>query len=807
MIPELPLTYLPVITGTKAPALRSGFRYTGFTMGEVRNPDFMPPAGAQWGVVCAPQVMLFVIDVDDPAAFAASATGKFSLPPTVTHTTAPTKEHPDPVTKFHVYVWCAQENFPRQGPTSWGDVKALGFVVAAGGVHADGNPYVATGNVPVYATWELRDALEADRVSRPGGDAAAQGGSSYTSFSYEQVLGIADDSVESDNELKDIAWALAHCGCGWDEAFAEWSRVAVSGDDRDWGEQQFSRHWDGAFRKYEAEVAEYEDGYGANWEDIKEKAEKRAKVTTQDVIAKIASLGEEDRAEHLELIAEDLDLDYLINPSGVKILPSGTSDAALARDALNMSHPFLRLAADAGCLLMNEGEQWATWGTKSESSQRLKTIVLSMSQHVQPPVKGTDEDGNEVETEEFKRLAAIHKKLSNSPGQASVASAMLTTMLMRPANWEKLSKLDSEPYVFWAGGRAWDLLRSTEALIQVQPGNCNPVHIHSARRRTIPQAPERKEDTQYWDALLEAIWPEEEVRNYAVRQVAGTCLWGDTSKRQPVLHGDPGGAKSTFAQAVHDLLGTYAVQVSPGKLIGSGAAGAAAEEERAVMIGARMVWLDEPPTGSKQAISEFKEIASGTGTISASRKYENRVVAPKRYNLLVCQNPGNALLFHVQGVDERVTFIPCDGKPEATKAAREDFLRAFSREAPYILAKLIMECARYRAEQETTVPTYVQMRYDEAKLGGNSFVMWVLDTFIILPPETAGKDRQLGIGAVRNGYNEEATRNGWRKMSNAEVRIALESPALGVHVSDSPYNGKRNLVALRYQEQAAFGVR
>jgi phage/plasmid-associated DNA primase len=183
---------------------------------------------------------------------------------------------------------------------------------------------------------------------------------------------------------------------------------------------------------------------------------------------------------------------------------------------------------------------------------------------------------------------------------------------MTRREYTRLAGLDADPGVTWAGGRCWSLLTAAEL----------PERKMEPRRRSCAVAPATGPHPA-WDALLCAVWPGPEVRARAVREIAGVALRGATPKQHPVPHGQPGTGKSTVADRICRLLGSYAVAVEPSKLIG-GRAGSAAEEARASLTGARMAWLDEPPTGARQAISTFNELASGTGDISASRRYHDQ---------------------------------------------------------------------------------------------------------------------------------------------------------------------------------------
>jgi hypothetical protein len=111
----------------------------------------------QLAIICSRWSGVFAIDVDNPFAWAGSATAQL-----LSHADAFTVRG----SGFHILVDARhlREMFPVQGATVWGDLKAHGFVPVPGSWHYSGMPYAPTGRPVVRATPGLIEAAMADRA-------------------------------------------------------------------------------------------------------------------------------------------------------------------------------------------------------------------------------------------------------------------------------------------------------------------------------------------------------------------------------------------------------------------------------------------------------------------------------------------------------------------------------------------------------------------------------------------------------------------------------------------------------------------
>ena len=383
-----------------------------------------------------------------------------------------------------------------------------------------------------------------------------------------------------------------------------------------------------------------------------------------------------------------------------------------------------------------------------------------------------------------KRLIAVRAKMHKDSGLSSVASLALAKA--RGQSDVNISDMDNEPSVIWAGGTPWSLASHELTIV---PESIGHRHLKTCAVAPVPGP------HPLWDEALAALFPDAAVRTWAVRELAGACLWGETSKEHPVLDGKPNAGKSTVTDTIRKILYSYAVDVDPNKLIG-GSEGSASEEEKAAMIGARMVLLDEPPKRDRQSISQFNRIASGTGEISASAKYKNRVSGMKRFNMVINQNQRNRMKLDAEGVRQRLVFIPCgDGMPlELYKR----FTAGVRAEYPAILATLIRECALFHTGNRLPVPLAAQIALDRAYADGDEFPQWLWDNYELPQGKTTGHDEDTmpGFDSLRKAFAEHCRSvPGVAALTRQQLRERLDE--LGIRVKEyGGSNGKRHNVVL-----------
>ncbi len=763
----------------------------------------------QWGLSCSRTSRTIIVDVDHPEEWEAGeafvALGELNEVATSVREDGRRAHIAIEVPEELLHLW------PRQGRTIWGDVKSAGFSYEKG-VHYSGLRYVPTGKPWITANERQMKALSDDRVSADEHEAQATGAVSgrWAEDSYE---------ITGDNQLTADIMSMVANGLSRAQVHERLDVILKPLTDP-WTTEQIDGKYDSAWNK----VAERDTREEAYWNDFflthtgrttEQEMERRAQRALEDLEKATPSGIAQDTTEWIEhQIAEGAsllhtDLAYRMNPYGRPVEPRVQNDKGNAQEILETGMNIFRFAADEGCFLRNTGTHWETWGTKSEKQEIGRAIVSAYGAYFKTDeqlneelaAQGTASSDEEIKRDDLRRerLTKNRGKYMNSQGQGSIATALITESRTTERYSVMLGELDTEPDVLWAGGYPWSL-RHPELTLATQFRAVNPVHMKTAA--CMPQPGPFPAFSQ----VLSAVWPEPEVRAWAVREIAGVALWGSTSKMHPILDGPPGGGKSTFALILVNVLGAYAVQVSPDKILGADTS-SAHEEEVAAMIGARLVWMDEPPPGGKQSISRFNDLASGTGKISAARKYQNRITAPKLFNFLICQNPRNGLRMDAQGVGERMTYIPCHGSAGATKAAWERWKREGQAEYPAVLAMLIRECALFHSVERLPIPSGAVISRMDAQERADEFGTWFLDRYDVLSGDMLTNDPVLDfsptIGSLRTEYNDTCARPNRLPVVGREEAVD-QLARLGVRVACGGVK-RRKFVVFARQKGHVFG--
>lgn len=747
----------------------------------------------QWGLACSKTSRVIVIDIDKPEHWGIGDTdvvlGNWADICT---------SYREDGERAHIVVEVPQElldYWPRQGTTVWGDVKSNGFSYEAG-VHYTGMRYVSTGRAWLTADRELLTALMADRVTADEAEATGATSGRWGEEGY---------TITSDNQLTaDIMSMVAN---GKNQAEIQERLTAIL---RPLAEPWTPAQIEGKIASAERKVAELEArenamflGYSPDGTIEGLIALKQRQLLSTVSMATPAAIQQDTTEWIKHQVSEGVSLLHTpladrLNPMHRPIEPRHTNDKGNALEILEAGLSVFRYAADEGCYIRNTGTHWETWGNKSEKQEIGRAIVSAYGAYFKTEemlseelsAQGTAGSGEEIGKDDKRKERLLKNRIryTNSQGQSTISTSLITEARATERYNVLLGELDTEPDVLWAGGYPWSLVHPQLTLMS-DVRVVNPVHMKTAACAPSPgPAPA-------WDQVLSAVWPDPDVRAWALREIAGVALWGSTSKSHPVLDGTPGGGKSTFALILTTILGGYAVQVSPDKILGADTS-SAHEEEVAAMIGARCVWMDEPPPGGKQSISRFNDLASGTGKLSAARKYQNRISAPKLFNFLICQNPRNGLRMDAQGVGERMTFIPCNGDPDLTKLAWERWKKEGQAEYPAVLAALIRECALFHTGQRLPIPGGAVLGRMDAQERADEFGTWLLEHYTPLAEGTLTNDPALGssptLGALRTEYNDTCARpNRQPVVSPPEAKDQLARLGIRVATAGADANKRR----------------
>lgn len=391
--------------------------------------------------------------------------------------------------------------------------------------------------------------------------------------------------------------------------------------------------------------------------------------------------------------------------------PQAGTDLVLARWALARLEPALRYAADADTWLLRGDESWANVG-----KDFALTAVIELA-HLMPSGSPEAEKGSK------ERLRLERRARFTSKRGASDVAGMMRAVARSPASGARvlLSDLDNDPEILWAGGRAWNLRHWPYQLDdEGAPDSATP-HLHTA------SVTPRKQATPRWDELVRLVWPDAEVREWALNVLA-VALTGYPAAVLPILCGKEGRGKSSVVSLLMRCLGTYGDSVSP-KLL-SGAEGHASIVY--ALKGLRLAFIDEGPRGGQVATEALKALTGGT-KLTGNRMRENPVTfVPTHTLVLTCNEPPSLT---DPAIRRRVKLIPCDSSyPEAIAEVMcalgpDGPGSVWEGEAPGVLADMMRRAAawlRNRASIETA-PAVVAELVQEIAAEQDPIVQWVAE--------------------------------------------------------------------------------
>ena len=358
--------------------------------------------------------------------------------------------------------------------------------------------------------------------------------------------------------------------------------------------------------------------------------------------------------------------------------PLAELDAPLGRDVLARTHPALRYAPDAGAWIVRGPERWDV--RKSD----LAKWAIDLVSWLMPPGDPAAAEGSDDH-----RRAKKRARFSMSSGSNGIAGKMNAQVAAghHPSTVE-LAELDGEREILWAGGVAYDLRLSAEHPEPSRTASPGTPHLHSAG--VVPEV----RPTPLWDALTAAVWPDAELRAWALRVLA-IAFTGYPDKALPILLGDTDRGKTSIIMLLMSVLGSYA-HTADARLL------APADKSHASIVyalkGRRLSFIDEAPRTGQLATERLKQITGGA-ELTGNRMGENPITFSPTHTLILTANPEHEPVLTDAAVRRRVRLLPCNGDPAEVVAARAaigtENSPAWRAEAPGVLARMMAEAARW----------------------------------------------------------------------------------------------------------------
>lgn len=389
------------------------------------------------------------------------------------------------------------------------------------------------------------------------------------------------------------------------------------------------------------------------------------------------------------------------------ILAAGL-DSTIASEVLGRVMPVLRYAPDAAAWLVRGPDRWET-----RKGDMAKWAVELLPWLMPPGDPAAPKDSPDWQTARARARFATHASANAIAGKmhAQVAAGH------HPGSRE-LTSLDADPDVLWAGGVPWDLRTASPA--RLDPGE---PHLHTAAL-----APDSSVPTPLWDTFVTAVWPGEDVREWALR-VLSIAFTGYSDKALPILLGATDRGKTELIKMLMSILGTYA-HAADARLL------SAADRSHASIVyalkGRRLSFIDEAPRTGHLAQERLKQLTGGA-ELTGNRMGENPITFRPTHTLILTANPDHEPQLADPAVRRRVRLIPCEGDPAQIRAARAaiGFLEhaAWRAEAPGVLAQMMERATAWLAEplsaSNEQSPVSIRTAVDEITIAQDLIYGWL----------------------------------------------------------------------------------
>lgn len=345
------------------------------------------------------------------------------------------------------------------------------------------------------------------------------------------------------------------------------------------------------------------------------------------------------------------------------------TDVGNARRLVELHGQDLRHDHVTGQWLTWDGQRWAP-DTSGELDRRAKNTAAQLLH-----------DAADASTEDARRNAAKHALASANAGRLR---AMVDLARSEPGIPVQADDLDPDPL----------LLNVANGLLDLLTGRLGPHRRDALATRLSPVAYDPDAKAPTFDAFLERVLPDPDVRAF-VQRLAGYALTGDVSEQVlPVFVGAGANGKSTLIEILREVLGDYAATVPP-DLIVARRDGSPAPYGLIHLRGVRLATASETESGARLSTALVKQLTGGD-TVTARHHYSAFIDFRLTATIVLSTNHRPVIKDTTESIWRRVRLLPFDvviPRPERDPGLP----RRLREELPGVLAWAVRGCLDWQA--------------------------------------------------------------------------------------------------------------
>jgi P4 family phage/plasmid primase-like protien len=409
------------------------------------------------------------------------------------------------------------------------------------------------------------------------------------------------------------------------------------------------------------------------------------------------------------------------------------SDQEQARAVLERMMPALRWSESSATWLSRGRERWF------ERHDRAGWAVSLVAWLMPPGLKPRPKDQDTWEQGHWQSWA--RDQYMAAGGSSKITRKVKDITRDDHAPWSvDIAELDADPEVLWAGGWPWSLTHSAEAPTVATWVDPATPHLHTASVIPAPGP------TPVWDEFLAAVWPDPEIRAWALR-VLGITLTGHPDAALPVLYGRERSGKSSVIGLLNSVLGTYGI-AADARLLTS------ADNAHASIIyalkGARLAFVDEGPRTGRLATERLKQLTGGI-PLTGNPMRGNPITFDPTHTLVLTSNDEPPITD--PALAARMRMIPCDSLEHLIRPLRQRLAQPaiWAAEAPGILAAMMAEAARWLGDRDSAsnhrAPAQLQREAAEMAVRQSPVAAWIDERCVRSEPGTPGRQLYAAYAA------------------------------------------------------------